>query len=181
MTDHARDFIRVFNTDLGWMGIAGTPSGLSRLTFGHQSSAAAREALGTGSRASYSRPDWMDDAEQKLVAYAAGEPVELELIPLDIPHRTPFEQRVRSQLLRLGYGNTISYGDLAERAGAPGAARAVGTVMSRNPVPLVIPCHRVLGAGGKLGGYSAPSGLAMKRRLLELELVSAVASVQSEG
>ena len=70
---------------------------------------------------------------------------------------------------RIPRGETLSYGELAAKVGNPGAARAVGTVMSSNPLPLVIPCHRVLGAGGCLGGYSARQGVAMKRRLLEME------------
>ena len=104
-----------------------------------------------------------------LREYAAGEPVDLSQAPLELPDATAFQQRVRTHLMKVGYGATISYGALAALAGAPGAARAVGTVMSTNPVPLVIPCHRVVGSGGRLGGYSAPTGLDLKRRLLRME------------
>ena len=114
-------------------------------------------------------PWWVDHAVNILQQYAAGEPVNLNEVPLDLAGATPFEKRVREQLARIGYGQTISYGELAMQSGSPGAARAVGSVMARNPVPLLIACHRVLGAGGKLGGYSAPSGLEMKKRLLKME------------
>ena len=67
------------------------------------------------------------------------------------------------------YGQVLTYGELAERAGSPRAARAVGNVMRTNRFPLIVPCHRVVGAAGALGGYSAPTGLKMKRRLLRLE------------
>ncbi|HWL09805.1 MAG TPA: methylated-DNA--[protein]-cysteine S-methyltransferase [Planctomicrobium sp.] len=164
-----KNWTSVFKTDLGWVGFIGTEQGLVSLTFGQGS---RQETLDTLKAVSVSRtglPDWMDDARELLTAYARGESVDISQIPLNITHRTPFEKRVREQLLRIGYGQTISYGELAAAAGKPRAARAVGTVMSRNPIPLVIPCHRVLGAQGKLGGYSAPSGLEMKRRLLQLE------------
>lgn len=81
-----------------------------------------------------------------------------------------FRRRVLDALRTVPFGRTLSYGELARRAGKPGAARAVGTAMAKNPIPLVIPCHRVLAAGGRIGGFSA--GLALKRALLSLEGVS---------
>ena len=80
---------------------------------------------------------------------------------------TEFNRRVWHELEKVPYGETISYGELAHRVGNPKAARAVGTANGRNPIPIVIPCHRVVAAGGKLGGYGG--GLALKRRLLDLE------------
>ncbi|UCD24415.1 MAG: methylated-DNA--[protein]-cysteine S-methyltransferase [Gemmatimonadota bacterium] len=78
-----------------------------------------------------------------------------------------FYRRVWHELGRIPYGHTISYGELARRVGKPKAARAVGTANGKNPIPIVIPCHRVVAAGGKLGGYGG--GLPLKRRLLDLE------------
>lgn len=83
------------------------------------------------------------------------------------PQGTPFQRRVWHALETIPYGATRTYGDIARAVGAPGAARAVGQANHRNPIPLVIPCHRVVAAGGKLGGYGG--GLAWKRRLLALE------------
>jgi methylated-DNA-[protein]-cysteine S-methyltransferase len=80
---------------------------------------------------------------------------------------TEFNQRVWQELEKIPYGETISYGELARRLGKPKAARAVGTANGKNPIPIVIPCHRVVAAGGKLGGYGG--GLPLKRRLLDLE------------
>lgn len=80
---------------------------------------------------------------------------------------TPFRKRVRDILLRVGFGETVTYGELAQRVGMAGASRAVGGAMRTNPIPILVPCHRVLAAGGKIGGYS--SGLEIKRRLLNLE------------
>lgn len=80
---------------------------------------------------------------------------------------TPFEKRVYRALMRVGYGATIGYGELARRAGSPGASRAVGRAMARNRLPILIPCHRVINADGSLGGFSA--GLALKTTLLHFE------------
>jgi methylated-DNA-[protein]-cysteine S-methyltransferase len=85
---------------------------------------------------------------------------------------TDFQRKVLDACRAIPPGETLSYAELAVIAGAPGAARAVGNVMRTNRIPLVIPCHRVVGSGGSLGGYSAPDGLAMKRKLLEREATS---------
>ena len=74
-----------------------------------------------------------------------------------------------TELRNVPYGQTLSYAELAAKAGSPKAARAVGSVMAQNRVPLIIPCHRVVGSGGHLGGFSAPRGIAFKKQLLELE------------
>ena len=90
-------------------------------------------------------------------------------VPLALDHLTPFGRRVVAACRRIPWGQTRSYGELAAECGSPGAARAVGSVMAKNRYPLIVPCHRVLAAGGELGGYSAPDGLKMKRRLLAME------------
>ncbi len=103
--------------------------------------------------------------ESQLVAYFAGELRDFEL-PL-APVGSPFEQRVWRELQTIPYGTTTSYGAIARRLGVPNAARAVGTANGRNPIPIIIPCHRVIGSTGGLTGYGG--GLARKRLLLDLE------------
>lgn len=103
------------------------------------------------------------------MAYAAGEPVDFADVAVDLAHLTPTQCRVIEQCRRIPYGQTLTYGRLAALAGSPGAARAVGNVMAANRCPLVIPCHRVVQAGGQIGHYSAPAGRRMKLRLLEQE------------
>ena len=98
-----------------------------------------------------------------------GEPVDFADVPLALDHLTPFGRRVIAACRRFLGDSTRSYGELAAECGSPGAARAVGSVMAKNRYPLIVPCHRVLAAGGELGGYSAPDGLKMKRRLLAME------------
>lgn len=102
---------------------------------------------------------------RQLRAYFAGE---LESFDLDLaPDGTPFQQKVWSELLKIPYGETISYGELARRIGNPNASRAVGLANGSNPIPIIIPCHRVIGSNGKLTGYGG--GLPIKEKLLALE------------
>ncbi len=105
---------------------------------------------------------------RQVVDYFAGRVVSFD-VPVDLSAVTPFRRRVLMACRRVPYGKTVSYADLARRAGSPGAARAVGSAMAHNPIPLVIPCHRVLASGGGLGGFSASRGVALKEQMLELE------------
>lgn len=106
-----------------------------------------------------------DRALAELAQYAAG--ADGLTCPVDLDGLPPFQRTVLTALRRIGRGRTISYGELAESVGKPGAARAVGNACANNPVPLWVPCHRVLASGGKLGGFSG--GLDTKRALLALE------------
>ncbi len=105
------------------------------------------------------------EAARQLRAYFAGELREFDL-PLDL-HGTDFQLRVWRELQRIPYGETRSYSQIAAAIGAPQAVRAVGAANGANPIPIVVPCHRVIGAGGKLVGYGG--GLPLKQRLLALE------------
>jgi methylated-DNA-[protein]-cysteine S-methyltransferase len=106
---------------------------------------------------------------RRLKAYADGSPDDFSDVPIDFGPVSGFRRRVLEECRRVGYGATISYGDLAVRAGASGAARAVGNCMASNRIPLMVPCHRVVCSDGRLGAYSAPGGVKTKRRLLEME------------
>ncbi len=101
----------------------------------------------------------------QLDAYFAGERTRFD-VPLQL-HGTEFERRVWNALLEIPYGETAGYGEIAREIGAPGAARAVGRANGRNPIAIVVPCHRVIGADGSLTGYGG--GLPLKRALLDLE------------
>ena len=108
-------------------------------------------------------------AGSALRDYAAGRPDDFADVPVDTGGSTPAQCYVLDLCRMIPYGQTLTYGELARQAGLPRAARFVGNCMARNRVPLIIPCHRVVPAGGKLGRYSAASGPEMKRRLLALE------------
>lgn len=110
-----------------------------------------------------------DEVHDWLEAYVRKE--EREAPPIDLSKQTPFTQRVLVFLQTIPFGQTLSYGEIAARLGKPNASRAVGSACGRNPVLLMIPCHRVLAANGKLGGFAA--GLDIKRALLTHEGISA--------
>ena len=130
--------------------------------------------LPLGPRPAGGRDDGADhpvlkETRRQLEQYFRGERRDFDL-PLELDG-SPFQREVWDALGRIPYGATESYGQLAERVGRPGAARAVGGANGRNPLPIVVPCHRVIGAGGALTGYGGPSdeGIAMKRWLIDHE------------
>lgn len=105
------------------------------------------------------------EAARQIEAWLQGDRVDFDL-PLT-PHGTPFQRAVRAVLVNTPYGQTCSYGVIAQQVGSPSAARAVGLACRNNPLPIIVPCHRVLAADGRLVGYNG--GLAIKRHLLALE------------
>jgi methylated-DNA-[protein]-cysteine S-methyltransferase len=108
-------------------------------------------------------------AIQELQGYFAGARASFDTVVLDLSRVHPFDRRVYEWTRTVGWGQTASYGEIARRIGEPGAARAVGQALGRNPIPIIIPCHRVLGSGHWIGGFSAYGGTTTKERLLELE------------
>ena len=108
----------------------------------------------------------ISEAKEKLEEYFSHPRQKID-IPLDLSFMTLFEQRVLKSCSQIAFGETVSYGELALRTGSPRASRAVGNVMKKNPITIVIPCHRVIAASGKIGGYTG--GLHKKRTLLALE------------
>jgi methylated-DNA-[protein]-cysteine S-methyltransferase len=113
-------------------------------------------------------PPFAAEAIARIAALLAGGRTDLGDIEVD-PQGSDFERDVWRATRRIPCGEVRSYGDIAREIGAPGAAQAVGLALGRNPVPIVIPCHRVLAAGGRSGGFSAPGGVATKFRILEIE------------
>lgn len=153
-------------TDLGWIGIAFGEAGLRVATLPQASSeSAVDELVGLGAETPAAAEE-VGDLPQRLQLYARGEPVAFP-DRLDLDHSTPFLRAVWQATREIPRGETRSYGWLAQRVGHPGAARAVGQAMRLNPLPIVIPCHRVVASDGGLGGYGG--GLDLKRRLLRLE------------
>ena len=167
--------LSVFPTDIGWMGIAGRDNRVRSVLVGHPSAASVRKALRNSSgsngehQAAPKEADWYPQLREALQDYARGQRVSFAEFDLLLPPRTPFRDKVLAATRQLEYVATTTYGELARRVGHPGAARAVGTVMSTNRFPILIPCHRVLAAGGRLGGYTSPAGPDLKQRLLEME------------
>jgi methylated-DNA-[protein]-cysteine S-methyltransferase len=167
--------VTVFPTALGWMALEVEEPFVKKLSFGHATPQAAIADVGPGTL--LDGDEAADDEWQPLVErlqrYAEGAYdnfLDVELAPTE---QTPFQTRVVELCRQIPFGSSLTYGEVAERAGYPRAARAVGNCMRTNPVPLIVPCHRVVGAGGLMRGYSAGEGIRMKLRLLELEAAAA--------
>lgn len=151
-----------FATAFGPVAIAWTAQGLARVRLLDGSTEPDFDREGP-------LPPLAIEASRLLAAYFTGAPVDFSALVLDEAGLSPLDTAIYRELRHVPRGATVTYGELAARAGAPGAAQAVGGAMARNPWVIVVPCHRVLAAGGGLGGFSAPGGVATKRRLLKME------------
>ena len=163
LLDVAYDLV---DTPIGELLVATTDRGLCRIAYDAEpEQEAERLARAFGVRVLRStRP--IDPARRQLDEYFSGNRHGFDLA-VDLALQADFHRRVLRELARVPYGEVVTYGELAARAARPRAARAVGTVMNRNPLPIVLPCHRVIGASGKLVGYGG--GLERKETLLRLE------------
>jgi methylated-DNA-[protein]-cysteine S-methyltransferase len=162
----------VFDTAGGFCGIAWNGVGVTRFQLPARSAAATTRNLLR--RLRDAAPGTPPPAVQATIAavrrYFAGEEVDFSGVHLDLDGQSPFFKQIYAATRRIGWGRTTTYGALAKEVGAgPEAARDVGQAMAANPVPLIVPCHRVLAAGGKVGGFSAPGGAVAKTHMLELE------------
>ncbi|MBN1862984.1 MAG: methylated-DNA--[protein]-cysteine S-methyltransferase [Dehalococcoidales bacterium] len=152
---------------MGWVGILGSPDGIRRTTLPQASAEAAYQRLGKEAASAEPSPRLFASLTARLKRYFQGERVGFP-DELDLAGVAPFQVRVWQAARLIPYGETRSYRWLAGQAGNPKAARAVGTALARNPLPIIVPCHRVVASNGGLGGFSG--GLETKRRLLSLEV-----------
>jgi methylated-DNA-[protein]-cysteine S-methyltransferase len=163
MHNQIQQVITVENTPLGAVTLAASEHGLTHVYFG-----SLGELVRQGLPLQRVDTPLLQQAASELAEYFAGLRREFTT-PIDLDIRTPFHRAALQVVKDVPYGQVITYADLAARLGKPGAARAAGRAMSTNPLPIFIPCHRVVGRDGKLHGYSAPGGLAWKTLLLKLE------------
>ena len=166
----------VFETALGFVGIAWSRIGLTRLCLFQRDRAAVERRLerlgvanGVAERHEGKEPAWVVDLIRDVRAYAEGEEIDFSGVPVDLSGIDDFNLAIYDAARKLRFGETTTYGELAKRAGRPGLPRETGQALGANPVPLVIPCHRILAAGGKIGGFSAPGGSTTKEKMLALE------------
>lgn len=161
----------LFETAFGTCAIAWSAAGLTRVQLPEATRAKteARMRGGGGEPAQPPLPEFAQAAVDALQRYFAGSAASLDALRLDESIVTAFNAAIFRALRAVPRGATVTYGDLAKAVGQPGAARAVGMAMSRNPWPVIVPCHRVLASGRKMGGFSAPGGTATKEKLLQLE------------
>ena len=163
-------------TEHGAVGFVATLRGLSHVFMMRHDSASAETRVRRTCPDAVHDPDLLPDFQRQISDYLAGRPVRFR-VKLDLSSVTPFQRCVLEACSTIEYGETLTYRELARLIGKPKAARAVGGAMARNPVPLVVPCHRVVASNGSLVGFSAEQGVALKRTLLDLESRVEVGSV----
>lgn len=167
----ARDFA-LFDTPIGTCAVAWSGRGIAGLQLPEPTPAATRARV---------KRRWPDAVEAAFVpagvqraldrvqSLLSGDAVDLADIPLDLEAAPDFHRKVYEMARTIPPGRTMTYGEIAKRLGRPRESREVGQALGRNPVAIIVPCHRVLGADGKMGGFSANGGVSTKRRMLEIE------------
>jgi methylated-DNA-[protein]-cysteine S-methyltransferase len=161
----------LFPTAIGRCGLAWSSRGVAgvQLPEAHDDETRARLARRHPAAQELQPPPDVQSAIDAIAALLRGEPADLSAIALDMDGVPAFHRRVYAVARTIVPGATLTYGEIAERLGMPGSARAIGQALGRNPFPIVVPCHRVLAAGGAVGGFSAPGGTRTKLRLLSIE------------
>jgi len=166
-----RERYSLFDTPIGPCGVAWSERGLTRLRLPESDRSATEKRL----RASATDPvveeppPGIEQVIAEIRRYLLGTRVDFASVSIDLMGVSPFHRKVYDAARSIGWGQTASYGELARQAGSPGAARAVGQALSRNPIAIIIPCHRILASGNKVGGFSAFGGTSVKEGLLALE------------
>lgn len=154
----------LFDTAIGTCGVRWNEAGITGVVL-----PGTRGLSGEPFEASSDVPAGVREAIAGMVALLDGERVDLRSVALDERHLDAFRRRVYAATREIAAGSTASYGEVARAIGEPRAAREVGVALAQNPFPIIVPCHRVLAADGALHGFSAPGGIATKRRMLEIE------------
>jgi len=172
VTEHS---FHLFATPIGVCGIAWGDRGVVGVQLPESSEVAVRARVRREfpDAQETAPPPPVQRAVEAIGALLGGEAQDLSFVELDMRHVPPFHRRVYEIARTISPGATLSYGDIARRLGDPGAARDVGSALGQNPFAIVVPCHRVLAARGKLGGFSAHGGVKTKLRLLSIEGVQA--------
>ncbi|ODT78767.1 MAG: hypothetical protein ABS76_22960 [Pelagibacterium sp. SCN 64-44] len=159
----------LFDTALGRFGIGWTNAGVARLQLPGLEPDALAERMALGGARQGEPGIEISGIIDRIEDYAEGEAIDFSATPLDLTGLSAFNRRAYALLLTIGWGQTTTYGVLARQLGDVNLSRAVGAAMGANPIPLIIPCHRVLASDGRPGGFSAPGGALSKLRMLALE------------
>jgi methylated-DNA-[protein]-cysteine S-methyltransferase len=166
----------IFKTKWGYFGLAGTEYALYRTQLPGPKSEKIKSMLlknlpipNQASSIEFDKT-FFRPLQEQITAYFEGVCVNFSRdVPLALEGLSSFGISVLTTCRDIGFGQTITYGQLAEKSGRPNASRAVGSVLAKNPLPLIIPCHRIIRSDGKLGGFSSPGGITLKKKMLELE------------
>jgi methylated-DNA-[protein]-cysteine S-methyltransferase len=158
---------RVFDTAIGWFALGWTDAGISRLILPGAEPAWLRDRL--GANGGTEDDAGQDDVVGRIVAYAEGAEDAFQDVTLDLSAVPELQRRIYQHIRGLDWGETTTYGAIARWLGDVAMSRTVGTAMGHNPIPLIVPCHRVLAADGRTGGFSSPGGVRAKMEMLALE------------
>jgi methylated-DNA-[protein]-cysteine S-methyltransferase len=175
-TSPATQGFAIFETPIGPCGIAWSPRGITGLQLPEATAQGTRSRMRrrwAGAAETEPPPD-VQHAIDGMLALLKGEAIDLGDIALDLEAAPEFHRKVYEVARTIPPGQTMTYGEIAKKLGVPRESREVGQALGRNPVAIIVPCHRVLGADGKMGGFSANGGVATKRRILEIEGALAV-------
>ena len=159
----------IFPVRWGYFGLLSTEKALLRTSLPAPSAAAVKVHLLRGINQAEADSKMSLQLQLRISAYFQGSCVDFSNIRLDLSHLTPFARGVLLACRKIKYGHTATYSRLAQMSRSPHAARAVGNILAKNPLPLIIPCHRIIRADGQLGGFSAPQGTKLKQKLINLE------------
>jgi methylated-DNA-[protein]-cysteine S-methyltransferase len=161
----------LFNSAIGPIGIAWAPRGIVGLQLPEGSEEATRKRIARrhSEAVAATPPPTVEDAINAIGTLLSGEPVALGFVVFDLDGVPDFDRLVYAAARDIPFGRTLTYGEIATQIGQPGAARAVGKALGSNRFPIVVPCHRVLAADGKAGGFSAHGGVETKMRILSIE------------
>lgn len=165
----------LFETPIGVCAITWSGRGIAGLQLPEATAAATRARVRRRFDAEEAVPPaGVTRALERVQALLAGEAIDLADIPLDLEAAPEFHRKVYEVARTIPPGRTMTYGEIARRLGVPHESREVGQALGKNPIAIIVPCHRVLGADGKMGGFSANGGVSTKRRMLEIERAPAV-------
>ena len=158
-----------FRTPYGWCGIVSGGNGIKRIILGDKSSSVVKNSIKSlYPSVKHEEDDLLRRVKDLLLKYFDGELVCMDL-PLEFPSATSFQRKVWEGVRSIPYGHIKTYGWLGKKLSRPGSSRAVGNALAKNPLPLIIPCHRVVRSDGKMGGFSLPGGTLLKKKLIDLE------------
>lgn len=162
-------FYSTFRTRWGWFGLCGNDRGLIRTCLPWKEKQVVEESLLENVDNPTADPGYLKPLQDFVITYFEGSYADFSRVSVCLDGFTDFQRKVLSALQKVKYGKSITYAKLAEKAGSPKAVRAIGQVMARNPLPLIVPCHRVIRKDGSLGGFSAIGGIDIKKKMLALE------------
>ena len=168
----------LFDSPIGSCGIAWNATGIAGFHLPLATAQATRSRLQQRWAGAIEGPPpaGVQRVIDRVLALLAGEAIDLSDIPVDLADAPEFHRKVYEVARTIPPGRTMTYGEIAKRLGAPQESREVGQALGRNPIAIIVPCHRVLGADGKMGGFSASGGVATKRRILEIEGAAALSA-----